>query len=184
MISRRSFLATSAAALASCRLPRGGGAPDDRPAPSPAQLRWQRDEVALFVHFGVNTFTNREWGDGKESPRIFDPARLDARQWARAAKAGGARAIVLTAKHHDGFCLWPTKTTTHSVARSPWRGGNGDVVRELADAVRAEGLALGLYCSPWDRNHPTYGDSPRYNDVYVEQLTELLTFYGPVQEVW
>ena len=132
----------------------------------------------MFLHFGVNTFTDREWGDGKESPSIFNPTALDARQWTRSAKAAGARAIVLTAKHHDGFCLWPTRTTQHSVASSPWRGGKGDVVRELVDACRADGLRVGLYLSPWDRNNPAYGDSPRYNDLYADQLTELLTHYG------
>jgi alpha-L-fucosidase len=152
--------------------------------PSPAQLEWQQDELALFLHFGVNTFTNREWGDGTEDPALFRPARLDARQWARVAKETGFRAMVLTAKHHDGFCLWPTATTRHSVASTPWREGRGDVVRELVDACRAEDLKVGLYCSPWDRNHPTYGDSPRYNDVFVAQLTELLTGYGEIHEVW
>lgn len=155
-----------------------------RPRPTRAQLRWQRDELALFVHFGVNTFTDREWGDGTESPSLFNPSDLDARQWARAARDAGAKAMILTAKHHDGFCLWPTKTTTHSVASSPWRNGKGDVVREFADACRAEGLRVGLYCSPWDRNHPAYGDSPRYNDVYMAQLTELFTQYGELNEVW
>ncbi len=155
-----------------------------RPRPTPAQLAWQRDELAMFCHFGVNTFTDREWGEGKEDPAIFAPVRLDTRQWARAAKDAGFRAMILTAKHHDGFCLWPSKTTTHSVARSPWRGGKGDVVREFVDACRAEGLRPGLYLSPWDRNNPTYGDSPRYNDLYCDQLTELLTNYGPLAEVW
>jgi alpha-L-fucosidase len=152
--------------------------------PTPAQLQWHRDELAIFLHFGVNTFTDREWGDGKESPSIFNPTALDARQWARTAKRAGFKATVLTAKHHDGFCLWPTKTTTHSVASSPFRGGRGDVVREFVDACRAEELRVGLYLSPWDRNHPTYGDSPRYNDVYIAQLTELLTQYGEISEVW
>jgi len=155
-----------------------------RPRPTNAQLDWQREELALFLHFGVNTFTDREWGDGTESPSIFTPSRLDARQWARAAKVAGAKAMILTAKHHDGFCLWPTETTAHSVKSSPWKGGQGDVVREFVDACRAEGLKAGLYCSPWDRNHPMYGDSPRYNDVYMAQLTELLTRYGPINEVW
>jgi len=156
----------------------------DRPLPSPAQLQWHRDELAMFLHFGVNTFTNREWGDGTESPSIFNPAALDARQWARTARAAGFRAMILTAKHHDGFCLWPTRTTQHSVAASPFRGGRGDVVREFVDACRAEGLRAGLYLSPWDRNHPAYGDSPRYNEVYLAQLTELLTQYGTISEVW
>ena len=176
-------MATSAAA---CALPRSGastGSPG-RPCPSASQLTWQRDELALFLHFGVNTFTDREWGDGKESPSIFNPTALDARQWSRAAQAAGARALILTAKHHDGFCLWPTRTTAHSVAKSPWRGGKGDVVRELVDACRADGLRVGLYLSPWDRNNPTYGDSPRYNDLYCDQLTELLTGYGNIAEVW
>jgi alpha-L-fucosidase len=138
----------------------------------------------MFVHFGINTFTNREWGDGKEDPALFAPARLDAREWARATRRAGHRAMILTAKHHDGFCLWPTRTTTHSVAKSPWRGGEGDVVREFVDACRAEKLRPGVYLSPWDRNSPVYGDSPRYNDLYCEQLTELLTGYGPLAEVW
>jgi alpha-L-fucosidase len=155
-----------------------------RPVPTPSQLLWQQDELALFVHFGVNTFTDREWGDGTEKPSIFVPSALDARQWAKTARAAGFHAMVLTAKHHDGFCLWPTGTTKHSVAASPWRGGQGDVVREFADACRAEGLRVGLYVSPWDRNAPSYGDSPRYNDLYCEQLTELLTRYGPIHEVW
>ena len=161
-----------------------GGCRTARPRPTAAQLAWQRDELALFLHFGVNTFTDREWGDGREDPAIFAPAALDARAWARTARAAGFRAMILTAKHHDGFCLWPTKTTTHSVAKSPWRGGRGDVVREFVDACRAEGLGAGLYLSPWDRNHPAYGDSPRYNDVYADQLTELLTQYGRLNEVW
>ena len=154
------------------------------PVPTPAQLAWQRDELAMFIHFGVNTFTDREWGDGKESPAIFAPTALDARQWARTARAAGFKAIILTAKHHDGFCLWPTATTTHSVASSPWRGGQGDLVREFVEACRAEGLKVGLYLSPWDQNHPTYGDSPRYTAVYEAQLTELLTRYGAIHEVW
>jgi len=155
-----------------------------RPVPSAAQLTWQRDELALFLHFGINTFTGREWGDGTEDPARFTPSALDARQWARVARRTGFRALVLTAKHHDGFCLWPSRTTTHSVAGSPWRSGDGDVVREFVDACRSEDLRAGLYCSPWDRNAPSYGDSQRYNDLYAEQLTELLTRYGPIHEVW
>jgi alpha-L-fucosidase len=155
-----------------------------RPRPTAAQVEWQRDELALFLHFGVNTFSDREWGDGTESPTSFTPSRLDARQWARAARAGGAKAMILTAKHHDGFCLWPTETTEHSVRSSLWKRGQGDVVREFVNACRAEGLKAGLYCSPWDRNHKAYGDSPRYNDVYIAQLTELLTRYGDINEVW
>jgi alpha-L-fucosidase len=155
-----------------------------RPVPSLAQLEWQRDELALFIHFGVNTFTNREWGDGREDPSVFAPTGLDVRQWVRVARASGFRAVILTAKHHDGFCLWPSRTTEHSVARSPWRDGRGDVVREFVEGCRAEGLKAGLYCSPWDRYEPSYGDSPRYNDLYCDQLTELLSEYGALQEVW
>jgi len=116
--------------------------------------------------------------------RSRSPANLDARQWARSARSAGFRAMILTAKHHDGFCLWPTRTTPHSVKKSPWRGGGGDVVREFVDACRAEGLRPGLYLSPWDRNNPAYGDSPRYNDLYCDQLTELLKNYGKLAEVW
>jgi alpha-L-fucosidase len=184
-VSRRRFLAAAAAALV---VPRGRGVAPSveplRPVPSAAQLEWQRDERAVFVHFGLNTFTNREWGDGREDPRLFAPTRLDPRQWARAARAGGFRAMILTAKHHDGFCLWPTATTSHSVSASPWRQGGGDVVREFVTASRAEGLKAGVYLSPWDRHEPRYGDSPAYNDFYCAQLQELLTRYGPVHEVW
>ena len=183
-MDRRAFLGTAAASFAAARAGRRLTEPAARPTPSPAQLAWQRDELAMFLHFGVNTFTDREWGDGREDEAIFAPTRLDARAWARAARDAGFRAMILTAKHHDGFCLWPTATTTHSVARSPWRGGHGDVVREFTDACRAEGLRAGLYLSPWDRNNPRYGDSPRYNDLYCDQLTELLTRYGRVAEVW
>lgn len=169
--------------------PRQAGNPvrdglQERPRPSPAQLTWQRDELALFLHFGVNTFMDREWGDGTEDPSLFDPSGLDTAQWARVARDAGFRTMILTAKHHDGFCLWPTGTTDHSVAQSPWRRGEGDVVREFVDACHAHGLRAGLYCSPWDRHEPSYGDSPRYNDLYVRQLTELLTWYGPIHEVW
>ena len=181
MLSRREFLLTSTTALLARRALSGRAA---RPHPTQSQLDWQRDELAIFLHFGVNTFTDREWGDGKEDPAIFLPTDLDARQWTRVARDAGARVLILTAKHHDGFCLWPTKTTTHSVASSPWRGGQGDVVRELVDACRAAGLGVGLYLSPWDRNASSYGDSPRYNDFYCAQLTELLTRYGPLRELW
>ena len=168
---RREFTAAVVSAFA------GNILLDARPRPSPSQLTWQRDELALFLHFGVNTFTDREWGDGREDPAIFNPAGLDVRQWARAARAAGARALILTAKHHDGFCLWPSRLTTHSVTQR-------DVVREFTDACKREGLRAGLYLSPWDRNAPVYGDSPRYNDFYCDQLTELLTRYGPIAEVW
>ena len=178
MMHRRTFTAGALAALLPWQLR------PSWPVPTAQQLAWQRDELALFLHFGVNTFTDREWGDGTESPSIFAPTGLDARQWARAARSAGFRAMILTAKHHDGFCLWPSRTTTHSVARSRWRSGGGDLVREFVEACRLEDLKPGLYCSPWDRNSPVYGDSPRYNDLFMEQLTELLTGYGPIHEVW
>ena len=186
---RRGFLRMGAALAGGILVsPRGRDSAHEwalaRPRPTAAQLLWQQDEVALFVHFGVNTFTDREWGDGREDPAVFAPTALDARQWARAARAAGARAMILTAKHHDGFCLWPTATTEHSVRRSPWRNGDGDVVREFVDACRAEGLRPGLYLSPWDRNNPVYGDSPRYNNLFEAQLTELCTRYGALSEIW
>ena len=186
--SRRDFLAAvGGGVLTLAGLPSRLGAwaaPLLRPRPTRAQLAWQRDEFALFVHFGINSFTDREWGDGTESPSLFNPTRLDPRQWARVAREAGAKALVLTAKHHDGFCLWPTATTRHSVASSPWMNGHGDVVRLFVEACRAEGLKPGLYCSPWDRNHPAYGDTPRYNAIFHAQLTELLTRYGAIHEVW
>ncbi|GAB2609298.1 hypothetical protein GCM10027067_20990 [Pseudactinotalea suaedae] len=138
----------------------------------------------MFVHLGMNTFTGREWGEGTEDPAIFDPQHLDARQWARTAHEAGFGTLVLTAKHHDGFCLWPSATTSHTVAASPWRGGSGDVVREAAEACAAEGIRFGIYCSPWDRNAPSYGSGRGYDDLYIAQLTELLTGYGDVAEVW
>lgn len=155
-----------------------------RPRPTPQQLRWQREELAMFVHLTVNTFTGKEWGDGTESPSIFDPRKLDALQWARTAKQAGFRSMILTAKHHDGFCLWPTATTQHSVKHSPWKHGHGDVVREFTDACREEGLGAGIYLSPWDRNAKSYGSGAAYNDFYIAQLSELLSNYGKIVEVW
>jgi len=154
------------------------------PVPTPRQLAWQERELIAFAHFGVNTFTDREWGDGKEDPAVFNPTALDARQWARTCKDAGMKMLILTAKHHDGFCLWPSRYTEHSVKNSPWRGGKGDVVREAADACREAGIDFGVYLSPWDRHEPRYGDSPKYNEYYMNQLTELLTHYGRVCEVW
>jgi alpha-L-fucosidase len=155
-----------------------------RVRPSDRQLRWQSLEFSAFVHFGMNTMTGREWGTGDEDPALFAPDRLDADQWMRGFVDAGMSGVILTAKHHDGFCLWPTRTTPHSVASAPWREGRGDVVREVADAAHRHGLALGIYLSPWDRNHPTYGQGVPYDDVFVAQLTELLTGYGPVFSVW
>lgn len=152
--------------------------------PSPQQLAWQQMELTAFLHFGINTFTGREWGDGTEDPALFNPSGLDAEQWVRTLKDAGFKMVLLTAKHHDGFCLWPTKTTTHSVASSPWKNGKGDVVKELRDACDKYGMKFGVYLSPWDRNASCYGDSPKYNQFFIQQLTELLTNYGEVHEVW
>lgn len=151
--------------------------------PRPEQIVYQRQEKVAFVHFGVNTYTNREWGTGKEDPSIFNPEEFDAGQWARILSKNGFGTLVLTAKHHDGFCLWPSKYTEHDVQNSPWKNGNGDIVREVADACKKYGIKLGLYLSPWDMHEPSYG-TPEYNEFYRNQLRELLTNYGPVAEIW
>lgn len=153
------------------------------PLPSERQLAWHELEYYGFLHFNMNTFTNREWGLGDETPDQFAPTSLDARQWARVAKEAGMKGLIITAKHHDGFCLWPTKTAAHSVKNSGWRDGDGDVLRELSDACREYGLKFGVYLSPWDRNHAGYGQ-PSYIADYHEQLRELLTNYGDIFEVW
>ncbi len=152
--------------------------------PTKQQLDWQKLEMTAFIHFTVNTFTGMEWGHGDESPSIFNPTELDARQWAKTLSEAGMKMVILTAKHHDGFCLWPTKTTKHSVVSAPWKEGKGDVVKELKDACDEFGLKFGVYLSPWDRNAKCYGDSNKYNEMFIQQLTELLTWYGRVDEVW
>lgn len=154
------------------------------PIPTARQLAYQERELALFVHFGVNTYTNMEWGDGTEDPAIFNPKKFDARQWVRVAKETGFKTIILTAKHHDGFALWPSAYTDHSVKKSPWKEGRGDIIAELAQACREEGINMGLYLSPWDQHEPSYGDETAYNEYYIEQLRELMTQYGPLVEVW
>ena len=153
------------------------------PIPSAKQLAWQELSYYGFVHFNMNTFTNVEWGEGKESPSSFNPTALDCNQWARIAKKAGMKGLILTAKHHDGFALYPSKYTSHSVAKSPWKNGKGDVVKELADACKKYGLKLGIYLSPWDRFHPAYGTED-YNQVYAKMQEELLTNYGPIFEFW
>ena len=155
-----------------------------RIVPSQKQLAWQQMELTAFLHFGINTFTDNEWGDGTDSPTLFNPTELDCEQWVQTLHDAGFKMAILTAKHHDGFCLWQTETTEYSVKNSPWREGKGDVVRELSEACQKYGLKFGIYLSPWDRNAASYGDSPAYNRLFIAQLSELLTNYGRVDEVW
>lgn len=155
-----------------------------RLVPSEKQMEWQNLELTAFLHFGMNTFTDREWGDGKELPSTFNPDALDTDQWVRTLTQAGFNMVILTAKHHDGFCLWPTATTEHSVKNSPWMNGQGDVVKMLRESCDKYGMKMGVYLSPWDRNASCYGDSEKYNDMFVAQLTELLTNYGKIDEVW
>ncbi len=161
----------------------GCKSPEKPVLPSQEQIAYQQMEMVGFIHFTVNTFTGKEWGYGDEDPAIFNPTELDPEQWARVAKAGGMKQLILTAKHHDGFCLWPSAYSEHSVKNSPYRDGKGDVVREFVDACRKHGLKVGLYLSPWDRNHPDYG-TPAYLTYYRNQLRELLTGYGEINEIW
>ncbi len=152
--------------------------------PSERQLRLMEMEYYAFVHFGMNTATNKEWGDGTENPAWFNPARLDAAQWVQSIQAAGMTGLIFTCKHHDGFCLWPSKHTTHTIAASPYQNGRGDIVKEVAEACHQAGIGFGVYLSPWDRNHPAYGTGKEYDDDFVAQLEELLTGYGPVCSVW
>ena len=152
--------------------------------PSERQLTYEKMEFFCFIHFTVNTFTGSEWGDGKEDVSIFNPTELDARQWVKAAKDAGMKGLILTCKHHDGFCLWPSKYTEHSVKNSPYKNGKGDIVREVSEACKEFGLKFGVYLSPWDRNNSSYGKGKEYDDYYVNQLTELLTEYGELYTIW
>jgi alpha-L-fucosidase len=152
--------------------------------PTEQQMKWQDLEIGMFCHFGMNTFHDQEWGEGTDSPETFNPSSLNARQWVKLAKEAGFKYFILTAKHHDGFCLWPTATTDYSVKSSPWKDGKGDILREVAEACQEQGMLFGLYLSPWDRHEPCYSDKEAYDDFYCQQLTELLTNYGPLVEVW
>ncbi len=151
--------------------------------PSVRQLRWQKLELTAFFHFGINTYTNREWGKGHEDESLFNPTQLDAEQWVKTCKQAGIKQVILTAKHHDGFCLWQSKYTEHSVKKSPWKGGKGDVMKEVSDACKKHNIGFGVYLSPWDMTEATYG-TDAYNDFFVNQMTELLTNYGQIDEVW
>ncbi len=152
--------------------------------PSPQQVEWQDLEFGVLIHFGTNTFLDREWGDGNADPKEFNPTELDAEQWMRAIQAAGAKYVVLVAKHHDGFCLWPTKQTDYSVKSSPWQNGKGDVVRQVSDAAKKYGLKFGVYMSPWDRHEPRYANSAAYDDYYISELDELVQHYGNLVEFW
>jgi alpha-L-fucosidase len=152
--------------------------------PSPQQVEWQDLEFGVLIHFGTNTYLDREWGDGTASPQVFNPTQLDAEQWVSAAKAAGAKYVVLVAKHHDGFCLWPTSQTDYSVKSSPWKNGKGDVVKLVSNAAHKFGLKLGVYLSPWDRHEPRYKNSAQYDDYYAAELDELTSNYGDLVEFW
>ena len=178
---RAALFVSVAMILASCD---GADAPKPYGAlPTPAQVAWQQMETNMFMHFGPNTFTGKEWGDGTEIADIFAPTDMDCRQWAATAKAAGMKGIIITAKHHDGFCLWPNPVSAHTVAQSSWRNGKGDVLKDLSEACREYGLKFGVYISPWDRNDPHYG-TPEYNDVFVKTLESALGNYGDVFEQW
>ena len=178
-MKRLSILAAAALLLAGCQAtvePVG-------PIPTRQQLEWQDMDMYAFIHYSLNTYTDQEWGFGNEDPALFNPTDLDCRQWARVCKQAGMKGIIFTAKHHCGFCMWPSAYTEYSVKNAPWKDGKGDVVRELADACREEGLKFAVYLSPWDRNYPDYG-RPEYITYFRNQLTELLTNYGDIFEVW
>lgn len=153
------------------------------PVPSDAQMAWHEMETNAFVHFTINTFTDKEWGYGDESPSLFNPTQTDVEQWITTLKQAGFKGVILTTKHHDGFCLWPSKFTEHSIRNSPYKNGKGDLVKEVSDACEEHGLKFGIYLSPWDRNRADYG-KPEYLEYYRNQIRELFTDYGPVFEMW
>jgi Alpha-L-fucosidase len=175
-ILRPIALIGAAMILTFCQKPYG-------PVPDAAQLKWHSLEYYMFCHFGPNTFTDKEWGEGDEQPDIFAPSALDCEQWAQVAEDAGMKGIIITAKHHDGFCLWPSSYSTHTVRESAWRDGNGDVLKELSEACKRHGLLFGVYLSPWDRNHPAYGTA-EYNEIFESTIREVHSLYGPVFEQW
>lgn len=183
--TRRSFLRSAPFALSALASAATGAAPPSPYGvlPSRRQLEHSEKEFYTFLHFTVNTFTDREWGLGDEDPAIFNPTAFDADSIAATLKSAGSTGVILTCKHHDGFCLWPTNTTEHSIRHSPYKNGRGDIVREVSEAARRHGLAFGVYLSPWDRNNASYG-MPRYIQIYRAQMRELLTNYGPIFEIW
>lgn len=186
IVSRRSFVATGATALNVFSASARNNAPAPQPygcLPSQRQLRWSDLEIYNFLHFTINTFTDKEWGYGDESPALFNPTAFDADEIVSTLKESGSKGVILTCKHHDGFCLWPTKTTDRSVKNSPFRNGKGDVVKEVSEAAQRHGLRFGVYVSPWDRSQATYG-KPEYIQIYRQQIRELLTGYGPIFEIW
>lgn len=152
--------------------------------PTARQISWQRMEMYGFIHFGMNTMTDREWGLGREDPKIFNPDNLDVDQWLDALQSAGMTGVILTCKHHDGFCLWPSKYTKHTIASSPYKNGKGDIVREVSESAYRHNMKFGVYLSPWDRTESSYGTGKVYNDFYINQLVELLTHYGPIFSVW
>src|SRR5450755_768573 len=183
--SRRSFLVQAPLAAAAISIASAEG-PAPAPygvLPTPRQLAWGEMRFYNFLHFTVNTFTDKEWGYGDEDPAIFNPSSFDADAIVQCLRDAGSKGVILTCKHHDGFCLWPTKTTDHCIGNSPYRAGKGDIVKEISEAAARHGLKFGVYLSPWDRNNAAYG-SPHYIQIYRQQMRELLTGYGPVFEIW
>ena len=180
----RVALALVGLALSSSFVAKGYGQNFSEIKPSPQQSEWQDLEFGVIIHFGTNTFLNREWGDGTADPKVFNPTQVNTDQWMKAVKAAGAKYAVMVAKHHDGMALWPTEQTNYSIKSSPYKGGKGDLVREASAAARANGLKFGVYLSPWDRHEPKYSDPVAYDKYYLAELDELVSNYGELTEFW